>query len=132
MYIGIVKDGAHGASRAFKFKDRLRIKEIEKIINYVAVPGTLNVTLNRNFDWESHLYLEGFLTDLQKQGDFIVLKGPRLMRFYPIQINNFQAHAVRFKDAPYQLNFMEIISFINLRNQLKIKNGDKVRVESCA
>jgi SAM-dependent methyltransferase len=117
-YWGWVKSGAGGASKAFEYADGRRINEIEKMLGIKCYPGSLNIHLETEFDWNRH-YFRGMVSDVANRNEG--LEGhwiPRWARFYPVNIAGVNAYVFRFETDQYPGNFVELISDKRLRDHV--------------
>lgn len=123
--MGIVKEGANGATKAFLYKEGRRIKEINNILGYEPYPGSLNVTIPAAFDWDSGYFRVDILDVVERGKGLDTDWKLRKARLYPIEINKWRGHIFRFEGEKYPLNFIEIISPVKLRqfilNEVEIK-----------
>ena len=110
IYCGTPRNGAGGATKAFQYSENRRINEIKEILGKEMIPGSLNITLEKNFDWDAH-YFRAQLFDLKDRSTG--LNGEwyrRWVRFYPVTFYDSQAWIMRFEGEQYPLNFIELIS----------------------
>lgn len=118
-----VMDGARGASVAFTHSDGRRIKEIGNALGYEPFPGSLNLKLSHNFDWDA-CYYRAQILDVERRGQGLgVPWKPRWCRFYPITIDTTRGHIMRFEGETYRQNFLEVIAPISLREAHDLTNG---------
>lgn len=123
---GDVTSGGGGASKAFAYANSRRIKEITEILGDQPFPGTLNAKLDHRFGWERDYYRAQILDVVERPG----LDGewkPRWMRFYPVIVNDTEAHAIRFEGENYAPNYVEFIASDRLRDKIT----ESVNVRSC-
>jgi SAM-dependent methyltransferase len=113
-----VERGGNGASKAFRYADGRRMKEIEKILGFAPYAGSLNLRCATPFPWEE-CYFRSQLLDVEHREKGLdspwVLKW---VRFYPVKVNGEQAYALRFEADEYAPEFVEVIS----RERLNIPN----------
>lgn len=116
-YDAILVDGAGGASKAFTFNDNDRIKQIKNAIGIECYPGSLNVKLNRNFDWNKG-YFRAQIKDVTNRKTSLGKAEwrPRWARFYPVKINDLDAFVFRFEGEGYPTDFVELLSAVRLRD----------------
>ena len=109
-------------------KEGYRKQFIEKL-GFDPYPGTLNIKLTTNYDVKSlseletypHIELEGFEDESRTFGS---------VKCYPAVINNKVTGAViNALRSHYGLSVLEIVAPTFLRSQLKLKDGNKVKVE---
>jgi SAM-dependent methyltransferase len=111
---GNIKSGAGGATKAFLYNNAARIHEIADTLGETMKPGSMNVHLSEDFDWDS-MYYRADLKDVIKRS--AGLKSPwksRKVRYYPMFADGLQAWALRFEGEKYPLNFVELISYNRL------------------
>jgi riboflavin kinase len=117
-----------GEGAYYVTKDGYRKQFIEKL-GFDPYPGTLNIKLITDYDLKSlseletypAIELEGFVDESRTFGS---------VKCYPAMINNKAKgaviHALR---SHYGSSVLEIVSPNFLRNKLKLKDGNKVKVE---
>lgn len=118
-YIGTPRDGAAGASKAFVHERCRRMLELQQLIGIMPFPGTLNLALDRDFDFEApHIHAE--ILDRAKRGNkfkpFDDPWEPRPCRLWPMTLDGKPCWAIRFDDNTYKFNFAEIIAAHRLRD----------------
>ncbi len=139
IYIGKIKDGAGGASRAFEKNNGRRIKEIEKGLEIIPFPGSLNVTLDKNFNWGKHKSVKFPVLDVNRKNKKLPWQ-PHMCNFYHVIISakknpdyKYNAWIIRWdrdiKTKRYKDNYVGIVAEVNLRNALSIINGDEIILE---
>jgi SAM-dependent methyltransferase len=109
--------GSGGANKAFSYADGRRIFEIENILDFRPVPGSLNVKVNRAFDWDGVYYRAQVLDPVSRAN----LNGewrPRWARFYPLMANDKKVFAFRFEGENYKTDYVELIADDRLRELL--------------
>ncbi len=123
-YTAQPKDGRGGATKAFLYANSRRIKEIESVLGFTAFPGSLNLELDRPFDWDTGYYRAEILDPVVRNHGFDVDWEPRWARFYPVTVaQDTLAYAFRFEgEKYYKPEFVELIADHRLRNWL----GDTV------
>jgi hypothetical protein len=114
-YRGIAQSGSGGASKAFAYSNNRRILEIQKILGKTMIPGSLNLTLDENFDWESNFVRARLLDLVDRKTGLSGQWAERWVRFYPLLLGDTQAWALRFEGERYPLNFVELVSDQRLR-----------------
>lgn len=124
-WCGELTSGGGGASKAFAHADNRRIKEIAAILGEKPYPGTLNAKLNHPFGWHRDYYRAQLLETVDRTNLNAEWK-PRWVRFYPVIVNDIEAHAIRFESESYSLNYVEFIAPERLRDKI----GDTVDVRS--
>lgn len=131
-YIAVPRDGAGGASKAFAYADGRRAKEIETILGFKPTPGSLNLTVDRPFDWNSRYYRAQILDVVNRKAGLASEWAPRWCRFYPVRLLDHRAYALRFENEhyssgkPYPETFVELIAPYRLRENLFLENGSEV------
>lgn len=112
---GIVKSGFKKGSKYIKiYKEK-----IKQIINQDIYEGTLNVEVNlivKNLRFKNFYVIDEF-------------DGFSRVIITPCKINNIDAYIV-IPDKTEHKNVFEIISSTPLRKCLKLKDGDKVKIET--
>lgn len=125
-----IKNGAGGATRAFKYANDRRIKEIEKIINIKCFPGSLNLVITKgDFDWKRGPRIIGDVSDVVQRPNLDGEWYNRKAYFYPISVNSYPCYAFKFKNEIYHKTFVEVIAAKKLRDVLELKTGDIVEVK---
>lgn len=116
---GEVRVGTGGASKAFAYEDGRRIGEIERALGARPRPGSLNVRLDRDFDW-GRAYLRSRILDVVDRSKGLASEWqPRWARFYPVSLEGQNAWIFRFEGERYPENFVELIAPVHLRDHLK-------------
>jgi SAM-dependent methyltransferase len=121
LWLGMVgkhQPGAGGATAAFNYADGRRIREIGDILGVLPVPGSLNLKLSRDFDWNTDCYRAQVLDVVDRSAGLDSQWNPRWARFYPIELA-IDAWAFRFEGENYPLNFVELISDSRLVDECK-------------
>jgi riboflavin kinase len=117
-----------GEGAYYVTRDKYRKQFIEKI-GFDPYPGTLNIKLTSEYDTKARseletypgIEVEGFKDESRTFGN---------VKCYPAVINNKTKGAVIFAlRSHYNSSVLEIIAPSYLRNQLKLKDGHKVKVE---
>ena len=127
IYRGTARAGAGGAAKAFSYANGRRITEIKNILGKEMVPGSLNVMLDQNFDWD-HRYFRARLLDLVDRSTGLDGQWTkRWVRFYPVTVGRATAWAMRFEGERYPENFVELISDQPLRSLLAADGGLEIR-----
>jgi len=120
-YKGIGMKGAGGASKAFVHADNRRIKELEYILNITPIPGSFNVGLERDFNWDAKYYRASIMDVVDRRAGIDSQWALRPVRLYPVKCNDQTAYAMRFEGENYPLDMVELISDKRL-------NADKVEI----
>lgn len=127
-----VKSGAGGASKAFAFENARRAREIEKVLGYLPVHGSLNLEAAEPFNWDRRYFRTQILDVVNRKAGLASEWAPRWCRFYPLTIEGIRAYAMRFENEhfssgkPYPQTLVELISPTRLREALKLENGEEV------
>jgi len=124
-YAGEMQAGAGGATMAFEYADGRRMDEIERVLGWRPVAGSLNVRIDRPFGWDGGFYRAKIL-DVKDRGAGLQSEwGPRWARFYPLTIDGEDACAFRFEGEKYDPAFLELIAPDRLRDLVP---GPKVTI----
>lgn len=107
---GRVINGAGGASKAFVYDNERRIDELEFILGMRPIPGSMNVLLDRDFNWASGYYRTGMLDVTDRSKGLNSQWNYKPVRLYPVKVGTKKAFAMRFEGEGYPLNFVELIS----------------------
>lgn len=126
FFEGQARDGAGGATPAFKHNDGARIKEISHATGMTCIPGSLNVKLTQPFPWNRNYY-RAKISDVVDRKKTINSKwAPRWARFYPVDVEGVPAFVFRFEGERYCDDFVELISDRRLRDLLP--RNDQVEI----
>ena len=145
IYNATVRQGVKSATMSFSAFSNRRVEELDAIIGEQVYPGTLNLRIN-GFDWENESYLREKMWDVidRKHAKSVGLEHKsvkwykRWIRLYPVRlhINDYRTRAYIWraeKDKYHQGlkygTFVEIISAEHFRKNLRIKDGQKIKVE---
>ena len=116
-YIGTIKSGAGGASKAFLYSDERRCKEFAEAVGVYPIPGSLNIQLSEDFDWNTGFYTANFLDVLSRRSGLNQEWAPKRARIFPVEVEKNLGWVFRFEsDNHYPKNFIEIISDKRLRD----------------
>jgi CTP-dependent riboflavin kinase len=107
---GVVKSGAGGASKAFTYENNRRIEEIQYILGVSPIPGSVNVFLEEDFEWNRGYYRTAILDVVDRSQGLDSKWAYKPCRFYPVDANGTKAWAMRFEGERYPKNMVEIIS----------------------
>ena len=125
MYVGTPQDGGAGASKAFVHERCRRMLELQSLLGFLPFPGTLNLKLDRDFDFAAPHIQADILDRTRKGRNFDHPWAPRPCKLWPMKIDGRPCWAIRFDDKKYKFNFAEIISDVRLREFI----GETVRLE---
>lgn len=117
-----------GEGAYYVTREGYRRQFIEKL-GFDPYPGTLNLKLTSEYDIKSMTELEAYpAVELAGFKNETRTYGP--VKCYPAVINNKEKGAVIFAlRSHYDSSVLEIISPLYLRSRLKLKDGNKVKVE---
>jgi len=124
---GIVFTGL-GEGAYYTSKEIYKKQFIEKL-GFDPYPGTLNLKLTTDYDLKTRMELEaypaieihGFKTEDRTFGD---------IKCYPAIIDNkVKGALLSAMRSHYDSSVLEIIAPVNLRKQLRLKDGQKLKVE---
>ncbi len=124
---GVVFSGL-GEGAYYVMQDGYRKQFIEKL-GFDPYPGTLNIRLTSDYDRRTVEELEGYpAIEVEGFKDESRTFGP--VKCYPTLINNGSKGAliVAFR-THYDASVLEIIAPQYLRNQLRIRDGQKIKLE---
>lgn len=113
-----VEAGAGGASKAFEYASGRRMDEIEAILGWRPVPGSLNLRCDRPFDWRRGYFRSQVLDVTNRRAGLLSDWAPRWARFYPVSVSGEPAVAFRFEGERYADNFVELVAPVRLRDEL--------------
>ena len=117
-----------GEGAYYVTKEGYRKQFIEKL-GFDPYPGTLNIKLTTDYDLKSLSELETYPA-IELEGFYDESRTFGSVKCYPALINNkvkgAVIHALR---SHYGASVLEIISSSFLRNSLKLKDGNKVKVD---
>jgi riboflavin kinase len=109
-------------------KDGYRKQFIEKL-GFDPYPGTLNLKLVTDYDMKTRAELENY-PGIELEGFKNETRSFGSVKCYPVIINNKMKGAVVFAmRSHYNSSVIEIIAPTFLRGNLKLKDGNKVKVE---
>ncbi len=117
-----------GEGAYYTSKDFYRKQFIEKL-GFEPYPGTLNLKLTSEYDMETRAELEAFPA-IEIQGFKDEDRTFGSIKAYPVIISNqLQGALISALRSHYDQSVVEIIAPVNLRKQLRLKDGQKVKVE---
>jgi len=93
-------------------------------LNFNAFPGTLNLKINKEelaqfLANKEQIEINGFTTKTRSFGSITA---------YKVKINNIESAIVKPERARHPEDIIEIIAPVNLREELKLNNKDKVKI----
>lgn len=124
---GEIHPGAGGASKAFAHAEGNRIREVREILGWSPYPGSLNVKLAHDFDWDRGYYRARVSDLVDRKAGLNSAWAPQWARFYPCRVaaqdgnsDSISCVAFRFeKDRTrYPANFVELLAPGRLRDDL--------------
>lgn len=115
---GRTQSGAGGATKAFEHAGGRRVDEIERILGWRPVPGSLNLSLDTPFGWDDGFFRAQVLDVTHRSLGLDSEWAPRWARFYPVTIDGEDATAFRFEGERYDERFVELLADVRLRDQL--------------
>jgi len=118
-----------GEGAYYIIKDAYRKQFIEKL-GYDPYPGTLNVKLTTDYDTKTRTELEAYPA-IEIQGFKNENRTFGNVKCYPAIINNKAKGTILFAmRTHYDASVIEIIAPNFLRQQLKLKDGQKIKIEA--
>jgi len=117
-----------GEGAYYVTKEEYRKQFIEKL-GFTPYPGTLNIKLTSDYDMKAKSELDAYpAIEIEGFKDESRTFGP--VKCYPVIINNkVKGAVISALRSHYNASVLEIIAPTFLRNQLKLKDGNKVKVE---
>jgi riboflavin kinase len=114
---------------AYYIKQEGYKKQFLEKLGFDPYPGTLNVRLTSDYDIKARQELESYpAIEVEGFKDEARTFGP--VKCYPVLINNKAKGALILAlRTHYDASVLEIIAPQYLRSQLKIKDGQKVKIE---
>jgi riboflavin kinase len=117
-----------GEGAYYTTKEIYRRQFIEKL-GFEPYPGTLNLKLTSEYDIETHAELEAFPA-IEIQGFKDEDRTFGAIKAYPAMIaNQIRGALISALRSHYDRSVIELIAPVNIRKQLKLKDGQKVKVE---
>lgn len=134
QYQGKTRSGAGGASKAFEYGNGRRINEIAHVLGWAPVPGSLNIVLDEEFDWDSRYYRMQISDVENRKAGLDSAWNLRWCRFYPVRVGYEHrwvgAAVMRFEGEKYSERFVELISTEFLRAALEVHGDAQVKIRS--
>lgn len=117
-----------GEGAYYVSKEGYRKQFIEKL-GFDPYPGTLNIKLTTDYDIKTRSELEGYPA-VEMEGFQNESRSFGSVKCYPAIINNKVKGAIlTAMRTHYDASVIEIVAPVFLRGQLKLKDGQKVKVE---
>jgi len=117
-----------GEGAYYIVKDYYRKQFIEKL-GFDPYPGTLNLRLTSDYDIKTRNELEAYPA-IEIEGFKNEDRTFGLVKCYPVIVeNNIKGALITALRSHYDVTVLEIISPICLRKQLKLKDGNKVKID---
>jgi riboflavin kinase len=117
-----------GEGAYYILKDQYRRQFIEKL-GFDPYPGTLNLKLTNDYDIKTRAELEAYPA-IEVEGFVDESRTFGSVKCYPITIENKERGALLLAlRSHYDTSVLEIISPVPLRRHLRLKEGQKVKVE---
>ena len=121
FYLGEHVSGVGGASKAFEYAGGRRIREIHEVLGIVPLPGSLNVLLEKEFDFDRMYYRTLILDVMDRAKGLDGYWDYRPCRFYPVWMDGVSCFAMRFEGEKYPKNFLEVLSETRLIDRISGK-----------
>jgi riboflavin kinase, archaea type len=109
-------------------------KQFESRLGYIPYAGTLNVKVSDNPSLRNRKKIERI--------PYILIKGYNdskrtygWVKCFPVSINdtpNIDAHLLILERSHYDESLVEIISSVPIKDSLRLRNGDKIKIEASA
>ncbi len=135
IYTGLIRKGHGGASKCFMWENERRINEIQAGLGIRPVAGSLNIQLDKEFDWSPSLAINFLVMDVIKRPSLLGEWDHFVCSFYPCKLKNSngdeaRAWAMRFKKDidVYRKDFVELVSDVHIRTQLNLNDGEKIEL----
>lgn len=124
---GVVFTGL-GEGAYYISKEHYRRQFVEKL-GFDPYPGTLNLKLSTDYDLKTRAELEAYPA-IEIEGFKNEDRTFGTVKSYPAKINNKVKGALIFAlRSHYDRSVLEIVSPVNLRKHLNLKDGHKLKVE---
>jgi riboflavin kinase len=117
-----------GEGAYYVTKDRYRKQFMEKL-GFDPYPGTLNLKLTSDYDMKTRSELETY-PSIEVQGFKNETRTYGPVKCFPAVVNNkVKGAVVSAMRSHYDASVLEVISSDYIRSKLKLKDGNKVKVE---
>jgi riboflavin kinase len=117
-----------GEGAYYTTKEVYRKQFIEKL-GFDPYPGTLNLKLTTDYDLKTRMELEAYPA-IEIQGFKNTDRTFGIVKCYPTTIGNkVKGAMISALRSHYDNSVLELIAPVNLRKQLKLKDGQKLKVE---
>lgn len=116
FYRGKTRDGAGGATKAFLYKGMRRIRELQYATGVEFFPGSLNIQLEKPFNWDMNYYRFQIYDVKNRKNGLDSEWEKRWARIYPVMYYDAPCYAFRFEGEKYGGNFVELIADRRLRD----------------
>ncbi|MBW2974729.1 CTP-dependent riboflavin kinase [Candidatus Woesearchaeota archaeon] len=121
---GIIQKGIGEGS--YYISQKMYQKQIKAGFGFDAFPGTLNIRVNKE-ELASFLAginpvrIKGFTTKTRTFGQITA---------YKIRINNIEGTIVKPERTRHAEDIIEVVAAVNLRDRLRLKDGDEIKIEA--
>jgi riboflavin kinase len=117
-----------GEGAYYILKEQYRKQFIEKL-GFDPYPGTLNLKLTTDYDMKARAELEAYPA-IEVEGFVDENRTFGSVKCYPVTVENKERGALLLAlRSHYETSVLEIISPVPLRKHLRLKDGQKVKIE---